>query len=384
MRDYNGSCRHVPKDVVASDAHVKLAHEAAQQGMVLLKNEGGILPLSKEKTTAAIGPLSDARATLIGNYQGQICPGTESDGKEIYGCVQTFLEALGNASAAKVTHAEGVPTVLSNSTDGFADAVAAAQAADQVLLFLGIDGTVEGEGKDRHSIGLPDGQLALAKAVFASCAETKKPVVVVLANGGQLAIDWLAVHAPAIVEAWYPGVYGGRAVANALYGDSNRWGKTPVTIYGAGVLDELDMLDFEMGGPGVGRSYRYYTGKHLLYPMGYGLSYTTFAIKDAAAAAAPTGTATGQVLQVGKNTTVKIHVENTGNRAGDEVVMAMFVPHAGTVPAGAPAARLRQQMFAFERVSAKAGETVELAFVVTPEMLELFAANGDQMTYPGQ
>lgn len=71
-------------------------------------------------------------------------------------------------------------------------------------------------------------------------------MVVVLINGGQLAIDWLSVNAPAIVEAWYPGIYGSNAVAEALYGDSNRWGKTPVTIYGAAILDELDMLNFDM------------------------------------------------------------------------------------------------------------------------------------------
>ena len=155
--------------------------------------------------------------------QRQICP-DDGDGVENYNCVQTFFEAVGNVSSAKTTHSEGVPNVLSNSSAGFADAVATAEAADQVLLFLGIDGTVEGEGKDRHSIGLPDGQMALAKAVIAACATTNKPVAVVLVNGGQLAVDWLAEHSPAIVEAWYPGIYGAASVANAVYGKSNRWG----------------------------------------------------------------------------------------------------------------------------------------------------------------
>ena len=116
-----------------------------------------------------------------------------------------------------------------------------------------------------------------------------------------------------------------------------------------------------MGGKAkVGRSYRYYTGKHLLYPMGHGLSYTTFAIteskSDGTANAADTGDKSGavkgQVLAVGQNTTVKLTVANTGDRDGDEVIMAMFIPHTGTVvPPSAPAARLQQQMFGFERVS---------------------------------
>ena len=135
-----------------------LQHDASEQGLVLLENKGSVLPLDKSKRTAAIGPLASARGTLIGNYMGQICP-DNGDGKETYACVQTLAEALGNASSAAVTTASGVPSVLSNSTAGFADALAAATAADQVVLFLGIDGTVEGEGKDRHAIGLPAGQI---------------------------------------------------------------------------------------------------------------------------------------------------------------------------------------------------------------------------------
>ena len=108
----------------------------------------------------------------------------------------------------KVTTVKAIPSVLSNDTSGFAPAIAAARAADQVVLYLGIDGTVEGEGRDRTpdspaGVGLPPTQIALAKAILEACP-TKK-VVVVLINGGQLSIDWLAAHAPAIVEAWYPG-----------------------------------------------------------------------------------------------------------------------------------------------------------------------------------
>ena len=156
---------HVPKDAVASDAHLALSHEATAQGLVLLKNEHRTLPLSKSRTTAAIGPLADARGTLIGNYQGQICP-DDGDGVESYSCVRSMFEGLGNLSHASTSHSPGVSSVLDNSTAGFEAALAVAAAADQVVLYLGIDGSVEGEGHDRHSIGLPDGQLELAKAIL--------------------------------------------------------------------------------------------------------------------------------------------------------------------------------------------------------------------------
>jgi hypothetical protein len=121
----------------------------------------------------------------------------------------------------------------------------------------------------------------------------------------------------------------------------------------------------------------------LCAPAGFGLSYTNFTLSEgptqhpAAAAAAP------EPLQVGATTTVTLEVRNVGKRAGDEVIMGFFIPHAGTVPASAPAARLKQQMFAFERVSLAAGSAATLKFTVTPDELALYSAAGDRMVYPG-
>ena len=128
---------HVPKDVVGSAEHIAAAKDAAEQGMVLLRNERSTLPLSKAKTTAAIGPMAEVTGTLIGNYYGQICPGSDGVGQqETFDCVQTLSAALGNASTAKVTTVKALPTVLSNDTSGFAPALAAAKAADQVDLTM--------------------------------------------------------------------------------------------------------------------------------------------------------------------------------------------------------------------------------------------------------
>ena len=117
--------------------------------------------------------------------------------------------------------------------------------------------------------------------------------------------------------------------------------------------------------------------------MGHGLSYTTFAIAESQSDGT-NAAATVQTLGVGETTTVKITVTNTGSREGDEVILALFIPQPGTVPPTAPAARLQQQMFGFERVSVAAGRSTELVFDVTPEMLQLFSADGDEMTYPGK
>ena len=126
---------------------------------------------------------------------------------------------------------------------------------------------------------------------------------------------------------------------------------------------------------------RYYDGKALLYPMGHGLSYTSFTLEEAAASSSPND---ATPLSVGVNMTVELQVKNIGAVDGDEVILALFVPLAGTVPVGAPAARLKQQMFAFERVSVVAGEATTVRFEVNPDMIELYADTGDRMIYPGR
>lgn len=126
---------HVSKQVVAAPAHVALSRDATAQGLVLLRNEGNTLPLSKYKKTVAIGPLANARETLIGNYMGQICP-DDGDGVENFNCVQSMYEGLGNASHATTAYSPGLTSVLSNSTDLYAEAFAAVQAAEQVVLYL--------------------------------------------------------------------------------------------------------------------------------------------------------------------------------------------------------------------------------------------------------
>ena len=128
--------------------------------------------------------------------------------------------------------------VNSPSTSGFAEAIAVAEAADYIVLMLGLNLTIEDEGLDRHNITLPGVQEQLAQAIIA----IGKPTVVVLINGGVIAIDWISENSPAIIEAWYPGFFGATAIATTVFGDYNPGGKMPVTMYNSSFTSEFNMV----------------------------------------------------------------------------------------------------------------------------------------------
>jgi beta-glucosidase len=223
------------------------------------------------------------------------------------------------------------------------DAVNAARQADAVVLFLGLTPRLEGEempiavpgfrGGDRTAIELPAPQQRLLERVSA----VGKPTVLVLLSGSALAIDWAQQNVPAIVEAWYPGQAGGKAIADVLFGDYSPAGRLPVTFY-RGTSDLPPFDDYRM----TGRTYRYFTGKPL-YPFGHGLSYTQFRYARLWTSAA--------ALRVGGAISVTVDVTNTGPRPGDEVVQ-LYVQHVDSkVPR--PLLELR----GYQRISLKPRET---------------------------
>jgi beta-glucosidase len=229
-------------------------------------------------------------------------------------------------------------------------AVAAAQQADAVVLFLGLTANLEGEemrvqipgfrGGDRTSIDLPAPQQQLLEKVVA----VGKPTVLVLLNGSAIAVNWAQQHVPAIVEAWYPGQAGGSAIADVLFGDYNPAGRLPVTFYKS-ASDLPPFEDYAM----KGRTYRYFAGT-ALYPFGHGLSYTTFAYKNlrTTAARVPAAGTIG----------VSVDVTNSGAVAGDEVVQ-LYVSHpASRVP------RAIRELRGYRRVTLRPGETRTVRFSV--------------------
>uniref|UniRef100_UPI0040482AB5 glycoside hydrolase family 3 C-terminal domain-containing protein n=1 Tax=Mariniflexile sp. TaxID=1979402 RepID=UPI0040482AB5 len=240
----------------------------------------------------------------------------------------------------------------------FESAIAIAKKSDVVLFFGGISSKVEGEemqvnydgfkGGDRTNIQLPEIQTKLLKALHA----TGKPVILVLLNGSALAINWENENLPAIVEAWYPGELGGKAIADVLFGDYNPSGKLPVTFYKS-VKDLSPFVNYSM----KGRTYRYFEGE-TLYPFGYGLSYTTFSYENLK-------------LSQSKMTTtdsckIVVDVANTGEYAGDEVVQLYIKDVESSV------VRPLKSLRGIKRISLKPNESRNVHFDITPEDLSFF------------
>lgn len=383
---------NVPLSAVHTTESVASSIDATEQALVLLRNPAPrgaaatpTLPFTKGGKLAVLGPLADGphtKETMIGNYFGQICPGPSKpvpgsssipSSTANFDCVETPYEALTEVNAGGTTAtAAGCGISTANSTL-FAAAVSAASDADVVVLCVGLDGSIEGESRDRHTMVLPAPQLALVDAVLA----LGKPTAIVLMNGGIVELDDLLAQPLAILSAGYPGVYGAGAIARALFGESNRFGKTSVTQYDKSFAEQFSMLSFDMTAS-PGRTHRFFTGAPLI-PFGFGLSYTTFALAwSGTAALAPP-----LQLAAGASVSLDVKVANTGKRDGDEVVQCYFAPAAGTLPTSLTANKLRRQLFAFDRLAVAVGATATFSVALTQESLAMHDNDGNSVVYPG-
>lgn len=357
----------IPYEVNDCEEHRRLALEMARESMVLLKNEGGLLPLRKDlKAIAVIGPNADNKKVLLGNYNG-------TPSKYV-----TALEGIRAkvSPQTKVYYAEGCDLTVTESdywgekaTRGFAEALAAAQRADVVIMCLGLSPELEGEegdaarstaGGDKTSLDLPGIQEELLKAV---CA-TGKPVVLVLFSGSPVSINWAQDNVPAILQAWYPGEEGGTAIADVLFGDYNPGGRLPVTFVKS--VEQLPpFTDYSM----KGRTYRYMEDEPL-YPFGYGLSYTTFEYSNLKLSA--------EIIEAGQSITISVDVKNTGNMAGDEVVQLYLKDLKASVDV--PIHELK----GFCRVKLQPGESTTVTFTLTPRQMALIDNDGRCILEPGR
>jgi len=352
----------IPVEAIDTPANQALALEVARQSMVLLKNEEGFLPLSKDMgSVAVIGPNANDDLVLRGNYFG-----TPSE-------AITVLEGIRGmvSPATEVRYARGCE-VFKPGQEGFVEALQVAVDSDVAVLVMGLSQQLEGEeGQhegshngtpsrgDRSELGLPGEQEALLQAVV----ETGTPVVLVLLNGGALAVNWAAGHCAAILEAWYPGQGGGRAVAEVLFGDTNPGGRLPVTFYQS--VDQLPPFEeYDM----AGRTYRYFDGDPL-YPFGYGLSYTSFDYSDLALSHDRMDEA--EVLRV------SCLVRNTGERAGDEVVQVYLRDEAASLPVP------RHSLVGFRRIRLAAGAEERVTFEIQPKQFAFVDDAGDWVIEPG-
>lgn len=350
----------IPYSVVNNEEHRKYALELAEQSIVLLKNKNNILPLSKKiKTIAVIGPNANDAEVALGNYNGEPAH------------VSTVLEGIKNVLGkdAKVNYQKGcyvVDTLNYNRDEDFKPALETASNADAIIFVGGISPRLEGEalqvkidgfdGGDKTNLDLPEVQTSLLKEL----KKTGKPVVLVLMNGSALSINWENENIDGIIEAWYGGEAAGQAVANVLFGDYNPSARLPVTFYKS-VNDIPAFDDYAM----KGKTYRY-CEKPVLYPFGYGLSYTKFNYSNLKLSS----TVLNKIIEL--NFTVK----NTGNTDGDEVVQ-LYIHQQGQ--------QAIKELKGYQRVHLKKGESRRITFSLKPDDLLHYSTAEDGLdVLPGK
>ena len=354
----------------------KIALQASRESIVLLKNSGKTLPLSKEsvKTISVCGPNADDTSYALTHY-GPLAV-------EVTTVLQGIKEKVGEK--VHVLYTQGCQLVDKNWPESeilpqepdakekaeIEKAVENARKSDVAIVVLGGNNRTCGENKSRTSLELPGHQLQLLQAVVS----VGKPVVLVLVNGRPLAINWADKYVDAILEAWYPGSQGGKAVADILFGDYNPGGKLTVTF-----PKTVGQIPFNFpykpssqvdGGnkPGLEGDMSRVNGA--LYPFGYGLSYTTFEYSGL--------TVSPERITPKQETTVRFSVKNTGNVAGDEVVQLYIRDLLSSVTT------FEKNLCGFERVHLAPGESKVVTFKILPRDLELMNRKGDWVVEPGE
>ena len=363
------------KTDILTPESLQLARKLAQESMVLLQNKNDVLPLSKTKTVAVIGPLADDKASQLGSWAGA---GQAKDavtplegivakiGKEhvLYAKgvdIPPYESGLAAGVAAPApSSATGVVGSQSSGKASIDDAVNAAKRADVVLLFVGELAGMTGEASSRSSLDFPGDQLKLINAVL----ETGKPVVLVLESGRPLDIRWAPYHAAAVIQAWYLGVQAGNAIADVVFGDVSPSGRLDVSW-----PRSLGSIPTYYNHKNTGRPTspdRWHTGyldqsKEPLFPFGFGLTYSKFTYSNIKVET-PTIASEGS-LQVSAD------IQNTGKREATEVVQ-LYV-HDRVAPTSRPVRELK----GFERVTLKPGESKHLQFTVKASDLGSYDAS---------
>lgn len=360
----------IPYTTVDSREMRALNLEAAEKCITLLKNENGLLPLDKSKirTIGIIGPNGNNRKALVGNYEGTA--------SRYYTITEGIQDYVGDD--IRVLVSEGCHLYkdsisnLSKGRDRISEVKAVCEASDVVVLCLGLDSGLEGEegdegnqyaSGDKPHLNLPGKQQEILETAY----ESGTPVVLILLSGSALSVNWADEHIPAIIQGWYPGAQGGKAIARVLFGDKNPEGKLPVTFYRS--TEELpEFTDYSM----KGRTYRYMRNE-ALYPFGYGLSYTSF-------------TYTNQTLSADviheDGITVSAILTNDGGREGTETVQIYVKADRAETP--------NAQLKGIQKVTLKPGESKEIsvrlplsAFALYDEQAVNRVETGNYLIYIG-
>jgi beta-glucosidase len=366
----------------------QLAREIAQKSIVLLKNDGGLLPLRKDfPSIAVIGPNADSIRNLFGDYSYPSHMETlrEQQSDNIFNMplpgdikeAGDFIETRSVLKAIETTVGEDTQIyyakgceVSGTSTEGFAEAIRLAKQSDVAVVIVGdkgglTDDSTSGEARDRADLGLPGIQSELIRAIH----ETGTPVVVVLVNGRPVSLGWIAEEIPAIVEAWFPSEEGANAITDVLFGDVNPGGKLPMTFPRTVGQVPVYYAHKPSGGRSHWKTDYVETPVTPQYPFGHGLSYTQFDYGNLRINA--------DNAQAGGEVTVQIDVTNSGGRAGDEVIQVythQFVPKV---------TRPVKELKGFKRVTLKPGETASLTFTLPVNQLGFYDLEHRYVVQPG-
>lgn len=350
----------IPYDKIECEEHLAVAEQMTKESVVLLKNDG-ILPLDIQdvKTIAVIGPNANSREALIGNYHG-------TSSRYI-----TVLEGIQDKVGhnGRVLYAEGSHLYMDRveelawKNDRIAEAVVAARHSDVVILCVGLNETLEGEegdtgnsyaSGDKEDLNLPQCQIDLMEAVLA----VGKPVVVCLMAGSAIDLSLADEKAAAVLQLWYPGARGGKAVADILFGDCSPSGKLPVTFYRS-LAGMPDFEDYSM----KGRTYRYMT-QEPLYPFGYGLTYGDTAVECARIVAKDA---------VSRDVTLQVEVVNRGSVETKDVVQVYVKDPESefAVP--------NHSLCAFAKVSLKSGERQSIELKISGDAFSAVNEDGERV-----
>lgn len=351
-------------DAVDSQNMKKKNLEAARKTIVLLKNEGNLLPLDKKKikSIGIIGPNADNRRALVGNYEG-----TSSRYVTVNEGIQDFL-----GDEVRVYYSEGCHLFkdkvepLGQINDRISEVKAICENSDVIIACMGLDSGLEGEegdegnayaSGDKPDLNLPGLQEEVIRTIY----ESGKPMILILLSGSALAINWADEHVPAIIQGWYPGAQGGRAIAEMIFGEYSPEGKLPVTFYKS--VEELpEFTDYSM----ENRTYRYMKNE-ALYPFGYGLSYTEFVIDHVEID-------TNQITEEGIH--VNLSVKNAGSMRARETVQIYVKAERPGTP--------NPQLKSFAKVDLKPGEVKEVHIHLPHSAFSLCDVNGNRVVEPGE
>lgn len=356
MNPYNS----IPASVIHSPEHKQLSRNAAVESVILLKNKNNLLPLSKDiKSVFVTGPIAANADVLLGNYYGM------SD--ELVTFLEGFIGKVEQGISMRYWH--GVllnqPNMRPPKHTWFA------KEHDLTIAFLGMSPLLEGEEEaaiaspgdgDRFDLKLPEGQLNYLRKLRESAGQ--KPIVVVLTGGGPQELAEVHELADAVLFAWYPGEQGGNAVADILFGDAVPSGRLPVT-FPMSLNQVPDFLDYSM----KGRTYRY-MDKEPLYPFGFGLTYTSFEYSNLQLSKTE--------IDLDETVEASFQLRNTGNVAAEEVVQLYIndVEASFTVPL--------YSLKGFKRINLKPGETRNVNFIVSPEMISSVNDSGKSVIEDGK